>query len=252
MTGQTETKEPETSLEALQEIDEKIAAAKKRIGAYGAEIAEVEDPALELESAVEETRSRLQEMKLEERRLELGADEKRTRIERLEERLKQVRNVREESAVSAELDMVRSALEGDEQEALTLLDQIRKLELKLDEQEEELQHARAEIEPRRDELMRERESVEASIDTLRERRERVADDLEDRKLRVYEQIRAGGDRKAVSRLTADGACGHCFNVLPLQLQNEIRHGDQMIRCEGCGVILAPPEPAVEDEGDSPE
>jgi hypothetical protein len=34
-------------------------------------------------------------------------------------------------------------------------------------------------------------------------------------------------------------------VVPLQLQNEIRHGDALIRCEGCGVILAAPEPESE-------
>ncbi len=47
------------------------------------------------------TASRLQEMKLDERRLELAVDEKRARVQRLEDRLNQVRNVREEAAVQA-------------------------------------------------------------------------------------------------------------------------------------------------------
>jgi predicted nucleic acid-binding Zn-ribbon protein len=38
----------------------------------------------------------------------------------------------------------------------------------------------------------------------------------------------------------DGACGNCFSVIPLQLQNEVRRGGAMVRCEACGVILTMP------------
>ena len=50
----------------------------------------------------------------------------------------------------------------------------------------------------------------------------------------------GGKRKtALAPLTAHGACGNCFNVLPLQEQSEIRSGKSLRRCEGCGIILYP-------------
>ena len=65
-------------------------------------------------------------------------------------------------------------------------------------------------------------------------------------IRMYDGIRRGGRRQAVAALTGDGACGHCFSVLPLQLQNEIRHGRDLIRCEACGVILAQPSPEEEE------
>jgi predicted nucleic acid-binding Zn-ribbon protein len=38
-------------------------------------------------------------------------------------------------------------------------------------------------------------------------------------------------------LTSEGACGNCFNVLPVQEQTEVRRGESLRRCEGCGVIL---------------
>jgi predicted nucleic acid-binding Zn-ribbon protein len=41
----------------------------------------------------------------------------------------------------------------------------------------------------------------------------------------------------VAPLKDEGACGHCFNILPLQEQAEIRRGDTLRRCEACGVIL---------------
>ena len=238
------------ALQELQALDDRIEKAKKRLREFEPLLEEVDEPALELKSEVENTRSRIKEMKVEERRLELSADEKRARVDTLEERLKGVRNVREESAVSAELDLVKKALEGDETEALTLLDQIRKLELRLDEQEEALEEAREAVEPRRQELLAERQDVLSDLEELKEERDAFAEDMESPELRVYNRIRGQTGRRAVSTLTPDGACGNCFNMIPLQLQNEIRHGAEMIRCEACGVILAAAERNPEEEAEA--
>jgi uncharacterized protein len=243
------TEQTRSALKELQRIDEEIQEARERVAAFEPQIEEVEQPALALESEVGTTRGRLQEMRLEERRLEVTSQEKQTRVTKLEERLTQVRNVREEAAVSAELDMVRQALESDEQEALSLLDQIRKLELRLAEQESALEQARAEVEPRREELLAERTRAERLLAEALEQRSGFAGGVDERELKVYEAIRGGGRRRAVATLTADGACGHCFGMVPLQVQNEIRHGASLIRCEVCGVILAAPSPAEAGEGE---
>jgi predicted nucleic acid-binding Zn-ribbon protein len=235
------------SLKELQRLDEEIEVARQKIRDYGDRIADVEEPALVLEGEVGTTRNRLQELKVEERRTELAAKEKGTRVERLEERLKGVRNVREEAAVSAELDMVRRALESDEQEAYSLIDQVRKISLQLEEQESALEQATAEVGPRREELEKERAEAEAALAELTAHRESFAAGMESSEIRMYEGIRKGGRRQAVAALTEDGACGHCFSVLPLQLQNEIRHGADLIRCEACGVILAQPSTEGDDE-----
>jgi predicted nucleic acid-binding Zn-ribbon protein len=239
------TDQTRNALKELQRLDEEIEVARQRISEFGERIADVEEPALALESEVTTTRSRLQELKVEERRTELSAKEKAARVERLDERLKGVRNVREEAAVSAELEMVKRSLESEEQEAYSLLDQIRKIGLQLEEQESALEQARAEVEPRRLELESDRASQEAALGDLQASRTEFATTVSPGEIRMYEGIRKGGRRRAVAALTEDGACGHCFSVLPLQLQNEIRHGRELIRCEACGVILA--QPSAEDE-----
>ena len=228
---------PEKTLRELQEIDRKIAEAEDRIRSFDPRFAEVDGPALQLEQEVTTTRGRLREMKVDERRIEHSADEKRQRVKKLQERLSQIRNVREETAVSVEIDLLRRAMDGEEQEALTLIDQIRRLEIKLAEQEKALEQARAELEPRQQELLNERAGAERELAELREQRLSRAGDLQPKQLRVYEGIRGSGRRQAVSELTVDGACGNCFSVIPLQLQNEVRRGGAMVRCEACGVIL---------------
>lgn len=235
------TQQTYSILQELQRLDEEIDRVRARIAEFQPLLDEVEEPATELESEIESTEGRLQEVTLEEERLELAVEEKRNRLDKLEDRLNEVRNVREEAAVQAELDMVRRAVESDEQEALSLLDQIRKLELRLDEQRKALEEAREEVEPRRRELLEEREVAQGRLSELKEKRASVTNRIDESEREVYERIRSGGRDVAVAPLTADGACSNCYGMIPPQRQNELRHGADMIRCEACGVILAPPD-----------
>jgi predicted nucleic acid-binding Zn-ribbon protein len=238
------TDQPGTDLKELQKLDNRIEQARRRIAEFDPRLQEVEEPALLLQSELGTARTRLQELKLEERRLELATEEKRTRRKRLDERLGSVRNLREEAAVSAELEMVKRALQNDEQETMSLLDQLRKTEERTRELESTYAEASERVGPKRDELMAERAEAEKELESLRAERARFVSSVNVAELKTYDAIRAGGRTTAVSDLTEDGACGHCFGMVPLQLRNEIRHGRQLIRCESCGVILTSPTGAV--------
>jgi len=227
-------------LKQLQRLDLKIGEAKQRILDFEPRLEEVEKPALTLEGELGTTRNRVQEMKLEERRLELSGEEKRTRRAKLEERLGSVRNLREEAAVSAELEMVKRAIQNDEQEALGLLDQLRKAEERAAELEAAFKEANDLVEPQKKDLLEQRAQAQRDVESLQEDRARFAKGMSTPELKVYDAIRAGGRAIAVADLTEDGACGHCYGMVPLQIQNEVRHGSSLIRCEACGVILTAP------------
>lgn len=233
------TEEISGSLEELQTIDLQLEDLRGRVAEYGPLLAEVEEPAIVLEQEVVTLKARLQELTLEERRLEHSADDRRVRSKTIQERLKSVRNLREESAVRAEMDLLKMALEGDEQEALTLLDQIRKMELRHDELREALDEARSSVEPRRLELLQEQKNALKDYAALQEKRKAYTSRVPLQDLQNYERIRSGGRSVAVAPLTADGACGHCFGMVPLQIQNEVRKGALNIACEACGVLLSP-------------
>jgi len=235
------TEENAGSLKKLQELDLVLETTRARVDEFEPQIAEVEEPALALESELETVQNRLTEMRKEERRLEGSADDRRVRVKKLQERLKSVRNLREEAAVQAELDLLQRSVEADEQEALSLLDQIRKLEDRLETLSQAQTEARAEVEPRRDELLKARASARDELARLREERAAYAARVPERELRSYERIRSGGRTVAVATLTPDGACGHCYGMIPLQVQNEIRSRGRLIPCENCGVLLGPGE-----------
>lgn len=229
----------------LQTMDRRIRETRDRIDSYDPMLEEVEAPANRLADEVGVTENRVRDLRLEERRLRLAAEEKRARVHRLEERLNLVRTVREEAAVQAELGLVRRAVDQEEQEVVNLLDQISRLEERLDQQRAELEEARSAVGPRRTELLAERELALAEATSLEAQREEFAAAIDPRYLRAYDHLAQGGRRIAVSPMTEDGACGACFSVIPLQLQNEIRMRAPLIRCETCGVIVTAPAAAAE-------
>jgi predicted nucleic acid-binding Zn-ribbon protein len=233
------TPQTHSALKELQQMDQEIASIQSIVGTFDAKIDEVAAPLQNLEKEVKALQARLQEVALEENRIELSIEERRVRAAKLEERMNSVRNVREEAAVHAELEMVKRALENDEQEALSLLDQIRRMEERRTEHEVAYEELLAEVDPRRLELSEEKETAEARLEELLSKRDSFAAGIDAAERRVYESIMAGARDVAVAELTDDGACGNCFSVIPLQVQNEIRHSAGMIRCEGCGVILTP-------------
>jgi len=236
------TPQTRTSLKDLQHLDQEIAAVRSAIENFDPLLEEVDAPVLRLEQEVQALEKRLKEVRLEEKRIELTIDERRARGTKLQERMDAVRNVREEAAVHAELEMVGRALESEEQEALSLLDQIKRLEERHEEQENAYREALAEVGPHREELVTEQRSAESKLEALQADRETFAAGIDLGERRIYDSIMAGAREVAVAELTEDGACGNCYNMVPLQIQNQIRHTDMMIRCESCGVILTPESP----------
>lgn len=228
-----------TALLALQDLDQEIARAKAKLEEFDPQLNDLEAPITTLEQEMEAARTRLSEMRADVRRLERGAEQKRERLRVYEDRLQRVRNQREEAAARTEMDLVRRATEADETEALEMMEQATRTDLKLDDMERNLAKLKAEIAPRREELLRARADAETNLQLLNEQRHNQAVRLDSSSLKLYERVRAGRSRRVLVPLTAEGACGNCFNVLPIQEQLEVARGETLKRCEGCGVILYP-------------
>ena len=231
------------SLQQLQKIDADIDRASERIAGFAPRLEELEAAERELEAKIERGRTRLTELRIAERRLERSAEEKRNRLAMLRSRLLKVHNLRQEAAVRAEMDLLGRSVDGDEQEALTYLDQIRKLEDEAERLERAREQAREEAGPKRRAIEREREEVERSLASLQVRREACAAGLDAQERGVYEDLRSSRKGAIVISITPDGACGRCYSMVPLQTQAEVNAGGALRRCEACGIIFAPTDGA---------
>ncbi|MGH7482762.1 MAG: zinc ribbon domain-containing protein [Longimicrobiales bacterium] len=229
------------SLITLQELDREIGDAEAKVSQYAPLLEELDTPLQALEQELATVRTALERIRAEARKLERGADEKQERLKKYEDRLMKVRDAREEAAARTELDLVRRAFEADEQDAVEALEQTKRAELKIEELEKKVAAMREELEPRRKEILDERAAAEANLGVLVDRRENQTVRLDAPIRQLYEQVRGGRTKQVLAELTLDGACGHCFSMIPIQRQTEIRRGTSIVRCEGCGVILYPGE-----------
>lgn len=225
------------ALLGLQELDEQMADARDRVLRFGPELEQLEAPVAAAENEVEALRQRLTEMRADVRRLERGAEDKTAQLRKYEERLERVRNAREEAAARTEIDLIRRAVDADETDALELMEQVKRQELKLDELEKKLAALRAETEPRMEELERKRDEAREQLGVLEAQRREKVSAMRSDAVRVYERVRGGKTRVTLARLMPDGACGHCFSMIPVQEQRQIHQREGLHRCEACGVIL---------------
>lgn len=227
------------SLLELQELDREIAKAKRRVSEIEAELELATRPVTELEREVGAMRLDLDQTREKGRKLERAAEQKRDRLRQYEERMNRVRNAREEAAVQTEVDLVRRAAETDETEALQMMEQSTRKDLKAAELESRLEATRREIAPQESELTEKRDAAAAALADLQDRRTSRIDRLDATARDAYHRAMGGRKGQVVAALTRDGACGNCYSVLPLQKQAEVRASAALVRCEFCGVILHP-------------
>ncbi|HEX6308847.1 MAG TPA: hypothetical protein VFZ69_11705 [Longimicrobiales bacterium] len=225
------------ALLALQEMDSEITSAEARVKEFSPRLEALEAPVVAAERELDAARGKLEELRAEHARLERNAQQKEERLHAYQERLAKARTSRDEAALRAELDLVGRALEADRVDLRQTSEQITRTDIRADELQRQLDKARSDIAAEREQLIAERDAAQAELDRLRDRRENHAIRLDPQNRRLYERVRAGRSRVALAPMTAEGACGHCFNVLPVQEQTEVRRGETLRRCEGCGVIL---------------
>lgn len=228
-----------SSLLQLQELDIEIEQAQARVAQFTPKLSELRAPITTIEHEVDDVRGKLEDLRKQQKKLEHGLNNKRDRLRIFEEKAAKARNIRDEAAARTDMDFVKRAVEAEQAEADEVNDQVRRHDMRLDELQRAVEKTREELQPRVEELEKERSEAEQSLKVLQDKRTNAALHIDKPAVRLYERVRTGKRKLALAPLTADGACGSCYNVLPPQEQSEIRQGTSLRRCEACGVILYP-------------
>jgi len=224
-----------SSLLKLQEIDQEISQAESRLNALTPRITELRSPLTSIEQESSDTRTQLEKLRHQVRKLEHGADNKRQRLKAFEEKAQKSRR-HDEAAVRAEMDLIRGAVEAEVAELDDTNMQMRRTDMRLEELARNASRIEAEIAPRLAEIDAERTTIQGELEGLKNRRDQHAASMDKAAVRLYDRVRMG-KRAALAPLTPEGACGSCFNQVPMQEQTEIRLANGIRRCEACGVIL---------------
>jgi predicted nucleic acid-binding Zn-ribbon protein len=223
----------------LHDVDQEIRALRREREGLKAERADMEDGVTGLESRLERLETELEQARIEERRSERAADEKRDTLDRLRGRVSQVQNEKQYSAASLEFDLVRQDLRKLEDLVLEKLQAVEDIEGRRNETLAQLEEARSGAEPRRDDIGERLKELESELAIQKDRRYNFSIRLEPSALALYDRIRAGRSEVAVAKLTEEAVCGHCFTSVTIQQEMQIREMKTLVCCEGCGVILYP-------------
>jgi uncharacterized protein len=225
------------ALMALQELDGEIDRAEAELATFPPRLELLDGPVNTVEREIETLRGKVEDLRAQVQKLEVNAEQKRERMKAYQDRLSKASSTQKNAALRAELDLVRKALDADVNDMKQLSEQATRADLKLDDLRRQADKVRAEIAPQRDDLLFAKLEAEEQLAVLRERRQSQAVRLDQKSRRLYERLRSGRSRTVLAPLTAEGACGNCFNVLPVQEQAMVRQAAVLCRCEACGVIL---------------
>lgn len=224
------------SLLQLQEIDALIGDRRVRLAALRAESEKLVAELEELEKETVALNARLEAAEGELRHAERTVQAGRATLKRLQTRAQEVHNMREHTAARAEVDAARQNLEIAEDELLDAMQDQETARAALTELEGDIASRQQEYGDRLTELDAEHRRLEEEIAIELDRRSNRALRIDEQARSIYDTVKRGTADNPLAPLV-DGVCGHCYTSIPLQTQQVIRAGRQLVVCETCGVIL---------------
>ncbi len=161
--------------------------------------------------------------------------------QRRQQRLDQVKNMKEANAVTAEIDLGRQVLAREEGEWLQVAEELGRLDTKQAAAEQGLAEARAAQEGERGDLRARRAEPEVERGVAFAARSESAARLE-RPLRTrYDRLHNSKSANALVPLSGF-SCSVCFTAVPISRRAHIRERLLIDGCEVCGAILYLPAP----------
>lgn len=228
-------------LAELSKADQESARVRERVRAIPKEIARHEHELAAHRRAAEDFEAKLEESMRERRALERDADQARARRREVEVQQFRVKNQVEYQALTKEIEEMRRRTSTFEERAIEILTEEEEVKREYDKLNDVLQQEEARFREIRSRLEAELTSLQAEVDRAEARRLDLVGRLDPKVRARYERIlRSKGDMAVVPAVA--GACGGCFYQLPPQKVAEVRKGDSLVVCEGCGrMIVAEPD-----------
>jgi hypothetical protein len=157
-------------------------------------------------------------------------------LKRTRERLFEVKNNKEYQSMLKEIEAFESKNSKIEDEVISLLDELERLEAALKIKEEELAAKRLHYERERKEIEEEMNSLVGELEDCARKIESLKNDIPAEILRKYEQIKGVGRGLAVVSAWKE-VCGGCHMSLPPQLYNELQKTTALMTCPNCSRII---------------
>jgi len=226
----------------LQAKDAVLSDAEQRLAVLNRDAAALDEALQRARASLEAAQKVLAEGRRRRDEMEAKIESYRLLQDRRKQRLEQVKNAKEASAVMAELDLARAVMAKEESEWVRIADGVVQLEIRVQAEENNLKTIESSQAEERALLGQRRDALEVERAAALREREASAATI-DRALRTrYDRLRRSRSKDVVVPLVG-GACGGCHTAVPLNRRSQIKAGSVIDGCEACGAILYPPEPS---------
>jgi hypothetical protein len=225
----------------LHDLDERAATARAALAKYP-EQKRALDGRVESERARLMTHGKTAEEALKARRkLEQDIEGVTAQQRQFESRQPSVKTNDEFRALTLEIDGCKAKRSDLETQVLMRLEEEESLAKQKPGIDRALKDAETERAERLRDIEREEGAAKASLEAIEAARTAELAELTPLVRQRYERIHASRDGRAVVPIVKN-ACGGCFRAQPPQMLQEIRRGERLLVCDGCGrIIVLPPD-----------
>jgi predicted nucleic acid-binding Zn-ribbon protein len=224
------------SLLKLQDKDKAVDAVKAAIEALLPEAKALDDELEQQARALADARRAVSGAEARKVELEGRIAGYKQHQERRRQQLDFVREAKEASTLTAEIDMARGVLVKEEADYLRSGDAI----VEADKRVKDVEKLHAAVILKQEEpraaLALKREELTEQLKAAQAERAEATKDVNAPLLAKYERIRRGRAPLAVFALSHN-SCGHCYTAVPTQRRMLIQAGQSIESCEVCGVLL---------------
>lgn len=242
-----------TSLIALQELDTRAEAGRRRLAEAPVRVAALDATLAGATEALERAKAALAESQAARRELEKEAAVAQQRVSKYKEQLMQAKDNKQFHALQHEIATFSAEVQRVEELEIGRM-------LEVDERTAAVKAAEATLGAEKKRVSAEKAAIDAEstqltteMASLQRARSELVTTIEPRLLTTYETVAKGRKGTGIARVV-DGLCEACRVRLRPHLYNQLRVGDQIIQCESCVRILywiAPPKADGESPADTP-
>lgn len=220
----------------LQQLDNDIEAARRRIAEIPAVQAALASRLEQATAAVESVKARLAESQAQRKKIEAEVAAIQTRLSKYKGQLLELKTNKEYQTMQHEIAVAETAIRTHEDHVLERMEEAENLSRDLKTAEAELKRQQGEIAAERKTLEGEAGTLQKTAEETTTARAAIAKQLSPEALRLFEHVSKQRKGQAVAE-ARDGSCSVCHVRMRPQMYNEVRRGENLIQCESCLRIL---------------
>lgn len=224
------------ALVSIQEIDLKIDQLKKKRDSLPAQLAQVQSQLQVALKARAIQTAKLDEIEKTRKQIQAATSLNEDRLKRSQEKLEGVTNAQEYQAASKEIDQLKKAKLGYEEQTAKFNPEYEAATQKLAELNEEVTKIQAELDQQTQTMGGEKSELDSQIQQLESGKAPYISKVEVRIYRQYDRVR--GARAGLGIVPLNGSrCTGCNMAVPPQLYNEILRARSIEQCPNCQRVV---------------